>query len=206
MNTKIYKYLESSKNTSRLNDALRDFIQNTQASFVLLYNEKTELPTLRDDELTSTCQKYEEVYEHTGIHYFAGKIRPLKMMDYGPVKVGYGSITEQKFILEFITRQAILECGYFDVRFTDSCRVGDYIYRLSERGLYPHQDNDKLPCVYDIEHNSSKDTAKHVFDELSSGWFNYKYKAFPQLKQTETLENVINSIKNYKHKIKNEQK
>jgi hypothetical protein len=203
MNTYIHTYTDTSKKTNIINTALRKFIQDTQLPFILLYNNKTELPVCSEDELVTICKKYEQVYECTHIHYFAGKIQPIKTFDYGPVKINYGSIVEQKFVFEFITRQAILETGYFDVRFTDSCRTGDYVFRLSQKKLYPYQDVDKLPCVYDIEHDASN-VAKHTFDELSSGWFNYKYKAFPQTKQLETLESVITNIKNFKNN--NEQK
>ena len=201
-NTYIYKYVESADVTSKINAALRGFIQNTQAPYVLIYNTKTEVPLIDDAKLETLCKEYEAAYSKSKIHYFAGKLTPIKTFDYGSFKLEYGNIAEQKIIVEFLTREAVLKCGYFDVRFVDNCRVGDYIFRLSEKTLYPMMDINKLPGVFDIQTDTYPYPAKHVFDNLSTGWYNYKYKAFPQTKQPQTVETVIESLKTFREKVK----
>jgi hypothetical protein len=198
MNTHVVVYSGKNTKTNKLNSNLREFIQETDKPYILLHNNDTELPRLSEHELQALCENYEQLYTVTSIPYFAGKVVPQKTLDYGPVKFSFGHITEQKITTEFITRDAILKNGYFDVRFNDNCRIGDYIYRLSNNELYPVQDIDKLPVVFDINQNANESYAKHVFEELSCGWFQYKHKNFPQLKEQESLENVITSIKKFK--------
>ena len=197
-NTHIITYSGKDYKINTLNSELRNFIQTTNKKYVFLYNEKTELAPLTDSNLTELIAKYENLHEHTHIHYLVGKTQPQKTLDYGSIKFVFGYINEQKFVYEFLTREAILKTGYFDVRFNDNCRVGDLVYRLSSKNLYPRQDVDKLPFVFDIENDSSEVYAKHVFNELSCGWFQYKYKNFPQIKEQESFDNIINSIKDYK--------
>jgi len=196
--THIYEYSSREIKTKNLNAVLRDFYQKSDKPYILLYNNKTELPKLDVEQLKQMCEKYENVHEHTHIHYLAGKVTPAKTLDYGPVKVNYGTLTEEKIVFEFLTRQAIFKNGYFDVRFSDNCRCADYIHRLSHISLYPFQDVEKQPIVFDIVHENALDTAKHIFDELSCGWYNYKHKSFLQLKSTEKFETIIESMKAYK--------
>lgn len=196
--TYIYEYSNRDIKTKHLNSTLRDFYQKSDKPYILLYNNKTELPELDTETLNQICAKYETAQELTHLHYLVGKVIPLKTFDYGSIKINYGTFTEQKIVFEFLTRQAISKAGYFDVRFADNCRCADYVHRLSEIKLYPHQDINKQPSAFDIVHEDTSSTAKHVFDELSCGWYNYKHQNFLQLKQSEQLETVVENIKSYK--------
>ena len=197
-NFSIFQYENNKKQTSQKNSFLRSLMHDTDFDYAILYNNKTELRALSERETEEYAQNCVNVLKATGIHYLTGKLQPVTSIDYGTVKIDVGTLNEQKIILEFISRKAIAEIGYFDVRFTDNCSVGDYAYRLSKTSLYPDLNIDKAPWVFGTSVDSITGVAKHVYDEISAGWFQYKYQAVPHIKAQDSFDNLKDILKVHK--------
>lgn len=201
----IFQYENNKKQTSQKNAFLRNFVHNADLEYVVMYNFKTELPVLTTKEIDSFVDRCIETCKVTGIHYLAGNLTPVTSIDYGTVTIDVSTINEQKIVIEFLTRRAILEVGYFDARFTDNCSVGDYAYRLSKTNLYPKLDEIKLPWLFGVSGcSSSNGVAKHIYDELSAGWFQYKYQTVPHLKEQNSFDNLKDALKEHKRANKDE--
>lgn len=200
----FFQYENNKKQTSQKNAFLRDFVHNTNFEYAVMYNSKTELPVLAEHEIEEFVEQCIETGKVTGIHYLTGNLAPVTSIDYGAVKIDVGSINDQKVIIEFLTRRAISEVGYFDVRFTDNCCVGDYAYRASRSKLYPELDESKLPWLFSVSGRSSYGVAKHVYEELSAGWFQYKYQTVPHLKERDSFDNLKDILKAHRKANKDE--
>ena len=204
-NFSIFQYENDKKQTSQKNSFLRNFMHETEHEYAVLYNNKTELRTLSEQEIEEYAQSCVDVLKATSIHYLTGKLQPVTSIDYGIVKIDVSTLNEQKIILEFISRKAIAEIGYFDVRFTDNCSVGDYAYRLSKTSLYPDLYIDKIPWVFGTSMDDVTGAAKHVYDEISAGWFQYKYQTVPHIKAQDSFDNLKVVLKTHKKANKDEQ-
>jgi hypothetical protein len=204
-NFSLFQYENNKKQTSQKNSFLRSFMYDTNFEYAILYNNKTELRTLSEQEIEEYVQSCISVIQATGIQYLTGKLQPVTSIDYGAVKIDVSTINEQKIVLEFISRKTITEIGYFDVRFTDNCSVGDYAYRLSKTSLYPDLSVDKIPWVFGVSTDIITGVARHVYDELSAGWFQYKYQTVPHIKAQDSFDNLKSILKAHKKANKDEQ-
>lgn len=197
---KIYTYEGRNNEVSVRNRHLRDFMHNELESWCVLYNTKSEVPRFTEAELSEYVGSVIQVSARTGIHYFTGVLEPVTTIDYGDgVLVEVGTMSAQRVVIEFVSREAVNTVGYFDARMSDNCYAGDYAFRLSEKNLYPKQSTGYLPWLFDVKSNT-RTTAKHVYSEISSGWYNYKYNNFPQLIQQDTIDNLKQTLKNLKKK------
>jgi len=198
MNNNIYiKKINTTSTdlTKDINRALRDFNHNTDMSYVLLHITKTSTFSYTDEELKDISERFVNTLASTGIHFFAGSLTPHTVIEYKEtVKLSIGSIMEQVIDTLFFTRDIINEVGYFDVRYTDNCAFGDYAVRAGKTALYPEISDNKLPWLFDIA-GVEKHRNTPVFDRQSSGWYQYKYKNFPQNLSMDTVTNLKPSLK-----------
>lgn len=204
-NFSIFQYENNKKQTSQKNSFLRSFMHETKYEYAVLYNNKTELRVLSEQEIEAYARSCIDILKVTGIQYLTGKLQPVTSIDYGTVKIDVSTLNEQKIILEFISRKAITEIGYFDVRFTDNCSVGDYAYRLSKTSLYPDLNNDKTPWLFGTSVDGVTGVAKHIYDEISAGWFQYKYQTVPHIKAQDSFDNLKDILKAHKKANKDAQ-
>jgi hypothetical protein len=197
MSTVVTKIEETMTRVStQVNRALREFFHNSKAEQIIVYFTKTELPTLQESDIQKLIDAYTDFYHKTHLPMFVNRLLSKQILDCGNnTLLSAGSFPEQKINLLFLQKNAIKAIGYFDERYTDSCAFGDYAHRLSTVNLYPKLTKKHLPWLFDINH--SQQTTKSILDELSSGWYNYKYEQFPQNLTYENFEELKKSLKEY---------
>jgi hypothetical protein len=198
MTTKLYIIEEQIELLgTKINNTLRDFVHNNTEECALLYFTKTELQPLRDTQLQEYIELCEKTHQKTKLPILAGRLTPQQTIDCGGgVVLLAGSILEQKIITLFITRDAIQQVGYFDERMTDNCCYGDYVHRLSNNSLYPKLNTRYLPWIFDVA-TEEKSVGKNVMEEISCGWFNYKYVDFPQNKKYQEIDELKTALKEF---------
>ena len=198
MTTKIYIIKEQIESIgTKVNKALRDFIHNNTENSVLIYFTKTELAELTEEQIQTYIELCKKTHQRTKLPMLVGRLRAQQTIDCGEgIILLAGSVLEQKIITLFLTREAIQSVGYFDERLTDNCCYGDYAHRLSDNNKYPKLSEKYLPWVFDVL-TEEKLTGKNVMDELSCGWFNYKYKDYPQNKKYQEIDELKGSLKEY---------
>ena len=179
-----------------INRSLRDFNHNTDSKYALLHFVKTNNFRLTNDELEVVSEKFVHTVSSTGIHFLTGCLKPFTVIEYKEgVKLTIGSINEQVIDTIFLTKDIINEVGYFDVRYTDNCAFGDYAIRAGKTKLYPNSVEGKLPWLFDTTSEDGHHYISPVFDQQSSGWYQYKYRNFPQTMSMDTITNLKPALK-----------
>jgi hypothetical protein len=194
-NTDVYEF---TGDVAEKNSYMREFMQKSDKEYIMLYNTRTEASNHTDEDIELLIQDYAAACRVTGIHYLTGTISPVTVIDYGNVRLRVGSITEQKINIEFITKDSIRRCGYFDIRFTDNCQCADYAQRLSVHMMYPELSSNFLPWLFDVESNKLNIKAAHVFNEQSTSWYQYKYQNNPLALKLDEVANLSPLLKKIK--------
>lgn len=196
-NTHIKKINTTSTNLVQdVNRVLREFNHNTDMKYVLICLTKTNNFNYTDAELEVLSEKYAHTVVSTGIQFLAGRLKPHTVIEYKEgVKLAIGSIMEQVVDVVFLTRDAVNKTGYFDVRYTDNCAFGDYALRAGKTEIYPDIADDKLPWLFDVASDGEQHHNSPVFDQQSSGWYQYKYRNFPQTLTVDTIASLKPSLK-----------
>ena len=166
-------------NVSKIkNSFLRLFYDNEKVEYCAFWKPEKKQNKADLEKIVTLNKSYISAIENTNIPYFTGTLKGVLKVDYKGQNIVIGTGLGQKITLEVISKKAIEEVGYFDVRLKDYSSAIDYAYRLADKGLMPKVDYKRTPWLFDID-TDLPIIAKPEMDEYSSQWYLYKHEQLP---------------------------
>ena len=192
INHKIVTFTRDENLTQLKNQELRKgFQSDVDITFLWIPNKYATQEMVND--ITNSIEEYVKVINFTKIPYFTGVLKNLSSIDYGKLKINTGTVFGQQITLEVVSRKAIENIGYFDVRLKDYTSVIDYSIRLSNKKLMPSVEFKKTPWLLDI--CKEREVIPTPFsNEVSSQWYLYKYDTLPWDEQVGELKKLTEDL------------